>query len=108
MNGFEFWERKFFNFLFFYFDNFLEKHRRFLIILIYVVNIFSIEIWRKEDEIIKKSRIFCVASKWMDMNFGGKEILRGYFDRFLDGIFGTWYEIYSRVELFEKVTSQDF
>ena len=63
MNGFEFWERKFFNFLFFYFDNFLEKHRRFLIILIYVVNIFSIEIWRKEDEIIKKSRIFCVTSK---------------------------------------------
>lgn len=57
---------------------------------------FRLKYWRREDEIIKKSRIFCVASKWMDMNFGGKEILRGYFDRFLDGIFGTWYEIYSR------------
>ena len=96
MNGFEKEILQFFVFLFWYISFWKRWHRRFLIILIYVVNIFSIEIWRKEDEIIKKSRIFCVTSKWIDLNFGGKEILRGYFDRFLDGIFGTWYEIYSR------------
>ena len=95
MNGFEFWERKFFNSLFFQFDNFLERyfifwkrwHCRFLIILICVVNIFRLEIdrlkyWKKNDEIIKNWE-FCIASKWMDLKRKFLNSSFFYFDIFL-------------------------